>query len=85
MTYHQERLLAYNSQLHPWSIIRLLPGQTAKNSQTIIRFCRRQDAEAHLQILRSKNPTVDYELLFEIMPVAELKTKQESEVYAAQS
>lgn len=72
MTYHQERLVTYNNRLYPWSIIRLLPlceaKQSSQESQVIIRFRHRNDAEAHLQILRSKNPTASYELIFDIMP-----------------
>lgn len=64
----------------------MLPGREAKDSQTIIRFRRRQDAEAHLQILQSKNPTVDYELIFDITPASELITKREPlPAYATQS
>jgi hypothetical protein len=86
MTYYQERLVTYNNRLHPWSIMRMLPGCEAKDSQTIIHFRRRQDAEAHLQILRAKNPAVAYELIFDIMPASELTTKQElSPAYATQS
>ncbi len=65
MTYHQERLTAYNNQLHPWSIIRLLPDM---QSRVIIRFRRRNDAEAHLKILRANNPAASYELIFDITP-----------------
>jgi hypothetical protein len=31
-----------------------------------VRFHRRGDAEAHLQILRSKNPTASYEVIFDV-------------------
>lgn len=68
MTYHQERLVTYNNRLHPWSIVRLLWASETKETQVIIRFRHRHDAEAHLQILRSKNPTVSYELIFDITP-----------------
>lgn len=66
MTYYQERLVTYNNRLHPWSIIRILPLHDAKQSQVIIRFRHRNDAEAHLQILRAKNPTASYELIFDV-------------------
>ncbi len=39
-----------------------------KEAQLIIRFRHRHDAEAHLQILRAKNPTACYELIFDITP-----------------
>jgi hypothetical protein len=69
MAYHQERLVTYNNRLHPWSVVRLLPASETKEvQQVIIRFRHRHDAEAHLQILRSKNPTASYELLFDITP-----------------
>jgi hypothetical protein len=65
MTYYQERLMSYKTQLHPWSIIRLLPDM---QSRVIIRFRRRNDAEAHLQILRANNPSASYEIIFDITP-----------------
>ncbi len=65
MTYHQERLVTHNNRLHSWSIIRIFPDLP---SQVIIRLSSRNDAEAHLQILRSKNPKASYELIFDIMP-----------------
>jgi len=68
MTYHQERLVTYNNRLHPWSVVRMLSLPETKEAQEIIRFRHRQDAEAHLQILRTKNPTACYELIFDITP-----------------
>lgn len=56
--------MSYKDQLHPWCIIRQLSnGQ----SRLIIRFRRRNDAEAHLQILRSNNPTASYEIIFDVI------------------
>jgi hypothetical protein len=55
--------MTYKSKLLPWCIIRTLPN---KHSQVIIRLRRRQDAEAHLQILRANNPTASYELIFDV-------------------
>ncbi|GAB4375273.1 MAG: hypothetical protein Kow00121_20820 [Elainellaceae cyanobacterium] len=54
MTYHQ--------QLHPWCIIRLLPKM---QRQVVARFRRRNDAEAHLQILRRLEPAATYEIVFD--------------------
>ena len=68
MTYHQERLVTYNNRLHPWSIVRVFQMPEQKESQLIIRFHHRHDAEAHLQILCAKNPTASYELIFDITP-----------------
>lgn len=68
MTYHQERFVTYNNRLHPWSIVRLLSASETKQAQVIIRFRHRHDAEAHLQILRGKNPTVSYDLIFDVTP-----------------
>lgn len=65
MTYHQEHLIGDLDKLHPWSIVRILPDM---HSRVIIRFHRRNDAEAHLQILRTKNPTASYEIVFDIIP-----------------
>jgi hypothetical protein len=73
MTYHQERLVTYNNQLHPWSIIRIFSERheaklSQRESRVIIRFRHRNDAEAHLQILRANNPTACYELIFDVTP-----------------
>jgi len=57
--------MSYKTQLHPWSIIRLLPDM---QSRVIIRFRRRNDAEAHLQILRANNPSASYEIIFDVTP-----------------
>lgn len=64
MNYRQNVLGSYKEQLHPWCIIRQLPDMRSK---LIIRFRRRNDAEAHLQILSSNNPSASYELIFDVM------------------
>jgi hypothetical protein len=79
MTYHQERLRTYRTQLYPWCIIRVLTNghetelsrspealSKGKEARSIICFRRRSDAEAHLQILRVNNPTASYEIIFRI-------------------
>ncbi len=63
MTYHQEHLITYKNQLHPWCITRLHPKM---RPQLIVRLRHRQDAEAHLQILRANNPTASYEIVFDV-------------------
>ena len=56
MTYHQ--------QLHPWCIIRLLPKM---QRLTVAWFRRRNDAEAHMQVLRRLEPTAQYEIIFDLV------------------
>lgn len=55
--------MTYKNQPHPWCIIRKLPN---RQSRLIIRFRRSSDAEAHLQILSSKNPNASYEIVFDV-------------------
>jgi hypothetical protein len=57
--------MTYKQKLLPWCIIRQLPNG---RSEFIIRLRRRSDAEAHLQILNSNNPTASYEIMFDVMP-----------------
>jgi len=49
--------MSYHDRLHPWCIIRCFP-----NAQTVRR---RNDAEAHLRILRQINPGATYEIIFD--------------------
>ncbi len=61
----QECLMTYKTQLFPWCIIRPQPNM----KQTIVaRFRRRNDAEAHLQILRQLLPTAPHTIIFDITP-----------------
>ncbi len=55
--------MAYRDRLHPWCIIRLLP-----NARTIIiqRFRRRNDAEAHMKVLRRIKPDARYQIMFDV-------------------
>ena len=55
--------MTYKSQPHPWCVVRKLPN---KQSRLIVRLRRPSDAEAHLQILRAKNPTASYEIIFDV-------------------
>lgn len=57
--------MTYQQKLLPWCIVRLLPNG---RSELIIRLRRRSDAEAHLQILKSNNPTASYEIMFDVIP-----------------
>jgi hypothetical protein len=65
MNYRQNDLGSSKDQLNPWCIIRQLPDMRSK---LIIRFHRRNDAEAHLKILKSNNPSATYEVIFDVMP-----------------
>ena len=57
--------MTYKTQLFPWCIIRPQPNM----KQTIVaRFRRRNDAEAHLQILRQLLPTAPHTIIFDITP-----------------
>lgn len=53
---------SYRDQIHPWCIVRLLP-----NAQTLIvaRFRRRNDADAHLQVLQQLIPNAEFRILFD--------------------
>lgn len=55
--------MSYTNQPHPWCIIRKLPNN---QSRLIVRLRRPSDAEAHLQILRAKNPDESYEIIFDV-------------------
>ncbi len=55
--------MTYKLKLLPWCIVRRFPN---RSSQVIIRFRRRNDAEAHLNILKGKNPSASYEVFFDI-------------------
>jgi hypothetical protein len=55
--------MTFNNQPHPWCIVRKLPNN---QSRLIVRLRRSSDAEAHLKILSSKNPTASYEIVFDV-------------------
>lgn len=50
------------SQLHVWSIVRLLPNMQCA---VINRFRRRGDAENYLSILRRYNPEGNFLIIFD--------------------
>ncbi|WP_346292130.1 hypothetical protein [Sphaerothrix gracilis] len=52
----------YQTQLHPWCIIRHLPKSQCI---TVARLRRRNDAEAHLRVLRRLIPQAQFTLLFD--------------------
>lgn len=53
--------MSYYNQLHPWHIVHCLPNA---QTQTVARFRRRNDAEAHLRILQQLTPTATYRIIF---------------------
>jgi hypothetical protein len=53
----------YFDQLHPWCLMRLLPNL---QNRVIARFRRRNDAEAHMRVLRQQVPTSRYEIVFDV-------------------
>ena len=57
--------MTYLKQLYPWCIIKPLP-----NLQRLIvaRFRRRNEAEAHLQVIRRLMPEITYTIIFDSMP-----------------
>lgn len=54
--------MTYLDQLHPWCIIRFLPNMQRR---VIARCRRRNDAEAHIKILRQHAPNLDYSIIFD--------------------
>jgi hypothetical protein len=57
--------MTYLNQLYPWCIIKPLP-----NLQRLVvgRFRRRNEAEAHLQVISRLVPNVTYSVVFDPMP-----------------
>jgi hypothetical protein len=74
--------MAYKDQLHPWCIVRCLPQA---RSITVARFRRRNEAEAHLQILRRILPTATYTLLFDAVNSNSASLEPESNPCTAKS
>lgn len=54
--------MSYLDRLRPWCIIKPLPDL---QRLTVARFRRRNDAEAHLQVLRRLIPHVTYIIIFD--------------------
>jgi hypothetical protein len=55
--------MTYHDRLHPWCIARL---QFNMQHRIVVRFRRRNDAEAHLKVLRYMNPGVTYAIIFDV-------------------
>jgi hypothetical protein len=70
-TLNIQNIMTYLERLHPWCIIRPLPGM---RSSVVGRFRRRADAEGHLQVLQRMMPTVPFEIMFD---VPQERTEQE--------
>ncbi|NEP19808.1 MAG: hypothetical protein F6J97_23465 [Leptolyngbya sp. SIO4C1] len=62
---HQDETV-YRQQLHPWCIIQQLPQM---QHRVVARFRRRNDADAHMRVLRQDNPPTQYTIIFD--PVLE--------------
>ncbi|MEP0799917.1 hypothetical protein [Funiculus sociatus] len=67
--------MTYYSKLHPWCIIRSLPDMRCPKGTTpfrgsliVARFRGRNDAEAHLRILKANTPNVPYSIIFDTTP-----------------
>ena len=60
----EERLhpTPYQQQLHPWCIVQLLPQMQRRK---VARFRRRNDADAHLKVLRRLTPSLQYVVMFD--------------------
>jgi hypothetical protein len=54
--------MTYRDGLSPWCIILLLPQM---QRSVVARFRRRNEAEAHLQVLKRLNPDGQYEIVFD--------------------
>lgn len=65
---NEQNCMTYLDQLYPWCIIKPLP-----NLQRCIvaRFRRRNEAEAHLQVIRRLLPHITYMIIFDPMPERE--------------
>lgn len=55
--------MTYRDSLSPWCIVQHLPNMQCA---IIARFRKRSDAEAHLRVLQRLNPTITYELIFDL-------------------
>lgn len=57
--------MSYLDKLHPWCIVRHLPNL---QNPIVARFRRRNDAEAHLQVLRRLMPNAQFSIIFDVPP-----------------
>ena len=60
--------MTYFQKLHPWCIIRPVPNL---QQRIVARFRRRNEAEAHLQIIRQLIPNVSHTIIFDPNPEQE--------------
>jgi hypothetical protein len=63
--------MTYKTQLFPWCIIR---PQSNMQQTIVARFRRRNDAEAHLQILRQLLPSAPTQLFLISRPTVQTQT-----------
>ena len=63
--------MSYLDKLHPWCIVRHLPNL---QNPIVARFRRRNDAEAHLQILQRLMPNAEFSIVFDVTPETEKPT-----------
>jgi hypothetical protein len=56
--------MSYRDRLYPWYIIRHLPDA---KSMVVGRLRRRNEAEAHLQILKQLMPKASFSIIFDPM------------------
>jgi hypothetical protein len=54
--------MTYFDSLHPWCIVHFLPNM---RHRIIARFRRRNDADAHLRVLRQYDQHLDYKVVFD--------------------
>ena len=57
-----EAATTYHQLLHPWCIVQLLPQMQRR---VVARFRRRNDAEAHMRVLRQKALAMQYTIVFD--------------------
>jgi hypothetical protein len=54
--------MTYFDQLHPWCIVHFLPNM---QHRVVARFRKRNDADAHLRVLRQYARNVEYKVVFD--------------------
>jgi len=59
---NDEAATTYHQLLHPWCIMQLLPQMQRR---VVARFRRRNDAEAHMRVLRQKALAMQYTIVFD--------------------
>ena len=64
-TDYEEKPTVYQQQLYPWCIVQLLPEMQRR---VVARFRRRNDADAHLRVLRQPAVPARYTIVFDPTP-----------------